>query len=265
MKVIDLYEVANRLAPKSLSDEYCVKYGAYDNSGVLVDTGDDVKRVLFSLDLSKKAIEKAKEFGANVIVTHHPAIYGKIGDLKADNALGGKLVDCIKNGISVISMHLNLDCAEDGIDESLAKSVMVASKSEESKMAVNHLLTVGGYGRAYTICPMTAKELAAKLGVELSSEKVLVYNGEKEVTRVASFCGAGGDEEGVAFALRTGADVVISSDFRHHVIAMAVEAGLSVIVLTHYASENYGFKKYYEKFIEQTYVPCKFYTDETLL
>lgn len=265
MKLIDFYEIANRLAPKSLSDEYCAKYGAYDNSGVLVDTGDDVKGVLFSLDLSKKAIEKAKEFGANLIVTHHPAIYGKIGDLKADNALGGKLVDCIKNGISVISMHLNLDCAENGVDESLARAVMTASGTAESEMAVNHVLTVGGYGRAYTICPLTAKELATKLGVELSSEKVLVYNGEKKVTRVASFCGAGGDEGGVAFAIQSGADAIISSDFRHHVIAAAVEAGLAVIVLTHYASENYGFKKYYEKFIGQTSVPCMFYTDETLL
>ena len=265
MKLIDFYEIANGFAPKSLSDEYCAKYGAYDNSGVLVNTGDEIKGVLFTLDLSKKAIEKAKEVGANLIVTHHPAIYGKIGDVKADNALGGKLVDCIKNGISVISMHLNLDCAVDGIDESLAKAVLNATGTTESETVVNHELSMGGYGRAYSVSSLTAKELAKKLSLELSSEKVLVYNGEKKVTRVASFCGAGGDDGGLAFALKSGADAMISSDFRHHIIAMAVEMGLAVVVLTHYASENYGFKKYYEKFIGQIGVPCNFYTDEELL
>ena len=161
-------------------------------------------------------------------------------------------------------MHLNLDCAENGIDASLAQAVKTVSGGE-SQTVVNHTLSLGGYGRAYDIYSITAKDLAKKLSKELSSERILVYNGEKEIKRVASFCGAGGDEEGVAFALKQGADAVISSDFRHHVIAMAVEAGLAVIVLTHYASENYGFKKYYEKIIEQTSVSCEFYTDATLL
>ena len=63
---------------------------------------------------------------------------------------------------------------------------------------------------------------------------------------MASFCGAGVDEQTLAFAKAQGADVVISSDYKHHFIAQAIELGLSVIVLTHYASEQYGFKKYYE-------------------
>jgi putative NIF3 family GTP cyclohydrolase 1 type 2 len=103
------------------------------------------------------------------------------------------------------------------------------------------------------------------LSKELSSKKTLVYNENKKVSRVASYCGAGGDDEGLRFALSMGADAMISSDFKHHVIAGAVEAGLAVIVLTHYASEHYGFKKYYEKFIGQTEVECEFFTDESLL
>lgn len=265
MKLNDFYQIANGLAPKTLSDEYCARYGAYDNSGALVDTGEEVKKVLFSLDLSKKAIEKAKQTGANLIVTHHPAIYGKISDVKAETPLGGKLVECIKNGISVISMHLNLDCAENGVDECLAQAVKTASETESRETIINHTLSAGGYGRVYDVRPLTATKLANALKKELASERVLVYNGEKLVSRAASFCGAGGDEEGVAFALKENADVVISSDFRHHVIAAAVEAGLAVIALTHYASENYGFKKYYEKIIGQTDVPCEFFTDETLL
>ena len=95
---------------------------------------------------------------------------------------------------------------------------------------------------------------------------VLAVYGEenKKVNRVASFCGSGADEGSVAFAVRNGADVMISSDYKHHVLALALEVGLSVITLTHYASEEYGFKKYYEKIRQQVGLPCYFHADDLL-
>ena len=119
--------------------------------------------------------------------------------------------------------------------------------------------------RAYDIYSITAKDLAKKLSKELSSERILVYNGEKEIKRVASFCGGGADESAVEFAVQNGAQVLISSDFKHHVLTLALEKGLSVFALTHYASENYGFKKYYEKIRQEVGLPCIYHTDEYLL
>jgi putative NIF3 family GTP cyclohydrolase 1 type 2 len=127
MKLIEIYEIAKKEAPKSLSDEYCEKYGAYDNSGIIVNTGEEIDKILFSLDMTNEAVEKAVKIGAKLIITHHPAIYGKISELSVDDTLGEKLIKCIKNGISVISMHLNLDCAKDGIDENLMLAVKKAS------------------------------------------------------------------------------------------------------------------------------------------
>ena len=60
MKLSEIYAVANEIAPKRWSDEYCKTYGAYDNSGILVDTGDEINGVLFTLDLTSAAIAKAK-------------------------------------------------------------------------------------------------------------------------------------------------------------------------------------------------------------
>ena len=114
MKLSELYAIADGLAPKRLSDQYCEKYQGYDNSGVLVDTGKEIVGILFSLDFSLGAIERAVELGANLIVTHHPAIYGKIGSVceNSFDPLGKKLITAIERGISVISMHLNLDMAK---------------------------------------------------------------------------------------------------------------------------------------------------------
>ena len=74
MKSVDIAAVLESFSPVSVSDEYCARYGAYDNSGILVDSGDDATGVLFSLDFSSAAIAAAQKAGANVIVTHHPAI-----------------------------------------------------------------------------------------------------------------------------------------------------------------------------------------------
>ncbi len=269
MKLSEIYAVADALAPKRLSDEYCKTYGAYDNSGVLVDTGKDVQKILFTLDLTNAAVDEAIETGADLIITHHPMIYGKISDVRVDGVLGGKLVRCIQKGISVISMHLNLDVAQGGIDESLMQGVLRAAgdmTGAGTNVSYEHPLSEGAYGRAYDLPKITLKALAENMKKEFSCARILTYGDEnKALTRVASCCGAGGDEAGVAFALKAGADALVSADFKHHVLAMAQDTGLSVIVLTHYASENYGFEKYYEKMRQQVKIPCVYHTDTNLL
>ena len=270
MKLSEIYKIADQIAPKRLSDEYCKVYGAYDNSGVLVDTGDEVKKVLFTLDLSAGAIAKAQEIGANLILTHHPVIYGKISHICDNEPLGGKLVDCIKNGISVLSMHLNLDGAKGGIDECLMDGVCLSAGGKSAQETqIMHPLTDGGYGRAYGVKEVTLADLTENMKNVFSTERVLVYGDKtKKIDRVASFCGSGVDESAIAFAkekVEGGSGVIISSDFKHHLISLALEEGLAVIILTHYASENYGFYQYYEKMRRQLGVSCEYYTDSELL
>ncbi len=267
MKLSEVYEIANELAPKKLSDELCQKYGFYDNSGVLVDAGEEITGIVCSLDFSKGAIEKAVEIGANLILTHHPAIYGSISAIQAeDKGLGEKLVRCLRKGISVLSMHLNLDACKEGIDESLREGICRAAKSKAFQgEVVQYPLVEGGYGRAYGISSIAFGELAENLQAEFSTDRVVAY-GEKnrKIERVASFCGAGADEKSVAFALLQGADVIISSDFKHHLLSMALEGGMSVITLTHYAAEAYGFEKYYKKISQRVSVPCVYHADTNL-
>ncbi len=267
MKLNEFYLALETLAPKHLSDEYCEKYGAYDNSGILLDTGDEIVGVVFSLDFSLSAVEKAIEIGANLIVTHHPAIYGKISDISLSDfsPLGEKIVKCIKNGISVISMHLNLDCATDGIDESLMQGVLCATGSPRTEVSLMHSLSQGGYGRVYATRKTYFTDFVECLKKEFQTERAIVYaNNKRSVKKVASFCGAGGDEESVRFAIENGADVIVSSDFKHHVLALANEKNIAVVALTHYASEQYGFNKIYQKISQSMDLPCVYHVDKAL-
>ncbi len=268
MKLSEIYKLADQIAPKRLSDELCKTYGMYDNSGLLVEADEEIKGSLFTLDLTDASIDEAIEKGCNLIITHHPVIYGKIDHIcmNDERLLGGRLVKCLRNGISIISMHLNLDIAKGGIDESLMEGICKAAGAGMRSPTIMLPVDDTGYGRSYEVEPVSLGNLADAIGKEFNSRRVVVYGDrDRKIARVASCCGAGGDEEGVAFARKTGADVLVSSDFKHHVIAMALDMGLSVIALTHYASENYGLEKYYEKIRRQVEVPCVFHTDEELL
>ena len=176
-----------------------------------------------------RAVEEAKRTGAELLITPHPAIYSPIKELSAENPV----TECAKAGISIVSAHLNLDCAQGGLDDSLAQALGCGGKTVRM-----HELSNGGYGSVFEINKLPLQEFVKKAKETLKTERVLVY-GEKPVQRIASFCGAGMDEETLAFALSKGADTFVSSDPKHHLITEAGGKGLNVVIFTHYAAENY--------------------------
>ncbi len=255
MQLKNVYEQIDALAPFALSKEYCDTYKFYDNSGVIVDCGGEVRGILCSLDLSMRAVEEAKKAGANVIVTHHPAIYQPVSSLKQDSAV----LACAQAGISVISAHLNLDSAAGGIDEELMLGLGGISGRSM------HILTDGSYGKAFAVHEESLDSFVARVKARFQTERVVVY-GTRPVKKVASFCGAGMDDETVAFALAEGADTFVSSDAKHHHIAALVEHGVNVVLLTHYAAENYGFVRFAENLKNKLKgLPVTVFTDERLL
>jgi dinuclear metal center YbgI/SA1388 family protein len=271
VKLSEVYKIADSIAPKALSDEMCQNYGWYDNSGILVNTDEEVNGILFSLDLTMSAVDEAIARGVKLIITHHPAIYGKIGNVRVGDfePLGEKLVKCIKNGISVICMHLNLDVADGGIDESLMEGICLSSGmtigAGMRSTQIMHPLGASGYGRVYDVLEQPISKIVKELEKNFNTKRILVYGEEKTISRISSFCGAGADEQSVAFAVANGADAIVSSDFKHHVITLANERGLALIALTNYASEQYGFEKYYQKIRQRLNIPCDMVTEENLL
>jgi len=268
-------EILNALslrAPFALSDEYKTKYSAYDNSGLLFDSGERTAGVVCALDLTDEAIDKAKESGFKAIVTHHPVIFSPVKKLSAFDRLtpGGALVKAAKAGISVISAHLNADCAEKGVDFSLMDAVRLSSgeteKCGEEKIFEPLSLPDTGYGRFYGIGDVSLSALAENLKRVLGAKRVLVYgDGEKILSSAASFCGAGLSEEALSFSCENGADVIITSEIKHHILTAAVHAGVCIVELTHYASENYGFGRLCRSAFDDVGIKAFYYTDEKML
>ncbi len=232
------FNVLEELAPLKLS-ELSIKDGGYDNSGVIVKAKDEVNKVLFSLDLSDASVKKAIELDCDAIVTHHPAIYYPIKSLKIDGE-NRALLTAIKNGISVISMHLNLDIADGGIDQSLAEGL-----GGKVVRILDTVDGVHGYGRECAI-DLDFYDFVDKVKSVLETDKVLAYGGGK-CLKMASFCGGGASHAIKAISKKiTDADVIITSDLAHHEIKEIVESGKKLVVIPHYASEQYGFSRFEE-------------------
>ena len=117
MRVSKLVEQLDRLYPFALAEDW-------DNVGLIVgDTSDDAHGVLLALDLTHEVIDEAVEHACNVIVTHHPPIFRPIKRLNTAELQGGLVGRAFREGISVISLHTNLDSAVGGLNDTLCELI----------------------------------------------------------------------------------------------------------------------------------------------
>ena len=113
--VKQLYDLLDRKAPFRTQMDF-------DNAGFLVGRGDrTVTRVLVALDITPEVIAEAAEKGCQLILAHHPVIWGKLGQVTDESATGRKVLALIEKGIAAICAHTNLDAAEGGVNTALAQ------------------------------------------------------------------------------------------------------------------------------------------------
>ena len=75
--------------------------------------------MLLALDVTDAVIDEAKENNCELIISHHPVIWNPLKSLTVEQLTSRELIKLIKNDISVISMHTNLDIADGGVNDVL--------------------------------------------------------------------------------------------------------------------------------------------------
>ena len=252
MKINEIFSVLDEIAPLKLSYDFQKMIDGYDNSGIIASVVEDVKGIVFTLDLTNSSVDYAIKNGCNLIVTHHPAIYAPI------KTIDGALKKCLNNNIGIISMHLNVDCAKEGIDYHLAKAL-----GAKNQKIIFDLGGDCGYGRVFDV-DTTLCEIKNNYKKVFETENVMFFgDSDKKINKIASFCGSGLDIKEIELASEV--DLYISSDIKHHVILYALERGKCVLCVSHYSSEVYGFKKYFENVKEKLNVNCVFYENAQML
>ncbi|MCK5136154.1 MAG: Nif3-like dinuclear metal center hexameric protein [Bacteroidales bacterium] len=114
MQLKEITSYLESLAPVSLQE-------SYDNSGLQVGDRDmKVNGILITLDVTEQVLEEAAELGFNLIVSHHPVIFGGLKSVTGKSATERVVMKAIKNEIAIYSGHTNFDAMMGGVNSAMA-------------------------------------------------------------------------------------------------------------------------------------------------
>lgn len=207
---------------------------SFDNPGFLVGSGgDEIKKIIVALDITDKVIDEAISVGANLIVSHHPVIFGERKAVTDSDITGRLLLKMIKNGISAICMHTNLDCARGGVNDILADLFGI-----ENRRPVEPCGEDGeGCGRFGELSEeSTLSEFLPRICEILSANGLRYFDAKRPVKKLMVGGGSCGDY--VSYAAEFGCDTLITADIKHNQFLDAAELSINAIDAGHFATEN---------------------------
>jgi len=217
-----LYE----LAPKELAQ-------SWDNVGLLVgDCEKEVHQVLIALDVTMAVAEEAFRSDAELIVAHHPIMncsWRPVQNVRDDSHQGRLLIKLIRDGISAICMHTNLDAAQAGVNDALAQRLSL--EQVELLDEKDGIVRMGILPE-----PMRLPEFLALVRKRLRPNGIRYVDGGKYIHRVA----VGGGACGGCFtaAVQKGCDAFVTADVKYDQFLDADSMGLSLIDAGHFPTED---------------------------
>ena len=103
MTIEELLGILDELAPRT-------EQLGWDNSGLLIGHRDrEVRKIYLAVDATEEVIRHAREFGADVLLTHHPLIFTKLSRVSDEDFVGRRVLELAEAGIALIAMHTNFD------------------------------------------------------------------------------------------------------------------------------------------------------------
>ena len=231
----------------------------YDNCGLIAGDRDiGVKRCILSLDTTGKAVECAVENKAELIISHHPLIFGGIYSVSTDDYKGRLLCRMIKNGISNYACHTNLDMTNDYGNYAIATALCGVEIHPLDGCSCGVVFEPGYIN--YMNLGQFIKYVENNLNC---SGCISICDNERKVEKI--FCQGGAfDESSIPAIIDAGIDTVISGEIKHHICVLLDELGISTIIAGHSATEQVYLPKL-KKTLEEQFPDVEFiinYNDE---
>lgn len=114
MKINSIIQALEQLAPPVLQEHY-------DNAGLITGSASwECTGVLCSLDATEAVILEAKAKGCNMVVAHHPIVFGGLKKINGKNYVEKAVIAAIKNDIAIYAIHTNLDNVMHGVNNRIA-------------------------------------------------------------------------------------------------------------------------------------------------
>lgn len=208
----------------------------WDNVGLMCGHPERaVTRVMVALDASMDTLTEARAAGCELVVCHHPMIFGGTKTVTTQTPTGARLLYAIENGMAVISMHTNLDCAPEGVNDMLAAALGLSQTHVMEPAGTDAQGREYGLIRVGTVPVTTLPVFAAQVKQALSCEGLRYADGGRPVRKIAVGGGACGSE--IAAVLAHGCDTLVTADLKYHEFADAPALGINLIDAGHFQTE----------------------------
>lgn len=218
-RVKDIYHLINTMASFETAEDF-------DNVGLLVgDKEQIVNNILVALDLNDDTLEYALKINAQLVVVHHPLMFLPIQSITTDSYEGRLILKLIKNNISLIAAHTNMDKSPYSASCQLAKMLELKNTS-----MADEYICVGDLPE-----PLSANEICLQLE-KILSQKVVLRGDEKLIINRLAIAG-GSYSEGLHSAIDSGAKAYLTGELRHHHILEANSLGLVLFEGGHFETE----------------------------
>ena len=195
---------------------------SWDNVGLLVDAGVPVSRVLTTLDITAAVVQEAVENNCQLIVSHHPVIFDPLKHISA----GDVPALLIKNNISAICMHTNLDAAPGGVNDVLADLLRIENRRDFADNC----------GRVGTLNVATTAQQLAETCSRMLHTHCKFVEADHPVEKLAEVSGAGGSY--LQQVIDEGADCLVTGEAAHHIAILAKQKGVGLVVAGHWGTEH---------------------------
>ena len=223
-KIIDLIEAA---APKELAYPW-------DNVGLLIGGRDkEVRKILLTLDTDLYTVREAINNKCDMIISHHPIMFGGIKRIDFDTSEGEMINLLIKNDIAVYAAHTNMDAAEAGINSVLAR-LFELSDVKVLEECGDLTTGIGRYGNLKN--EISFEELCS-LAKKVLNTPCVRASGDmsKKIKKLA--VASGSCAEYIENAVHAGCDAIITGDLKYHETIEGTEKGICIIDAGHYPTE----------------------------
>lgn len=203
----------------------------WDNVGLQCGHSDrEVTKVLVALDASLAVAEEAKALGCELVVVHHPLIFTSTHTVSDETITGIRLLRYLEHDLAVISMHTNLDCAPEGVNDVLAERLSLKNVQVLEDGEMSHLVRYG------EVEEQSLANFLLFVKDRLSCEGLRYADGGRSVKKVAVGGGSCGDY--MEQLQKLGCDTFVTADVSYHRFADAEELGINLLDAGHFETEN---------------------------
>ncbi len=123
MKIQEIASFLELVAPAFLQE-------SYDNAGLLAGNHQwECTGIIATLDATEEIVMEAIEKKCNLIIAHHPIIFGGLRKITGENYVQKTIITALKNDIAIYAIHTNLDNVLHGVNAAIADKLGLVNRA----------------------------------------------------------------------------------------------------------------------------------------